>query len=165
MALDQLTQILDEQIKVYRHLLDIVRREKDILISANLDDLSENNKSKEAMLIKIRSLESERIRLAQELAKSLNLDAEAPRLLELAKHLDTVSGDKLRNMHSVLELLLRRIQEFNQKNEVLVQSALANVTGAMTNLKNVLEEKKTYQRKGDLGKAQTISGQLVSKEA
>src|SRR5690606_24250519 len=121
MILDQLTQVLDEQIKVYRHLLDVVRREKEILISANLDDLSENNKSKEAMLIKIRSLETDRIRLAQELAKSLNVDSEAPRLLELAKHLDEEPGDKLRSMHSVLELLLRRIQEFNQKNEVLVQ--------------------------------------------
>lgn len=165
MALEQLVHILDEQITVYRQLLEVVRREKDILISANLDDLSENNKLKETQLIKIRGLETERIRVAAQLATSLGLSPEAPRLLEIANHLSQEGGDKLRTMHSVLELLVRRIQDLNQKNEVLVQSALANVTGAMTNLKNVLEEQKTYKRKGDLGKAQTISGQLVSKEA
>jgi len=164
MALDQLIQTLDEQIKVYRHLLDVVRKEKDILVSADLDDLSENNRSKEAMLIKIRSLENDRLRYAKETAQAVGVNAEAPRLLEIAHHVPAEKAEKLRNMHSVLELLLRRIQEHNKKNEVLVQSALANVTGAMNNLKDVLEEKKTYKRKGDMGKAANISGQLVSKE-
>lgn len=165
MALDQLIQTLDEQIKVYRHLLEVVRREKDILISANLDDLSENNKSKEAMLIKIRALETDRLSLAREVSESLGIDSQSPRLLEIAKNVQGDKAEKLRSMHSVLELLLRRVQEHNKKNEVLVEAALANITGAMNNLKNVLEEKKTYKRKGDLGKASNIAGQLVSKEA
>lgn len=165
MALDQLIQTLDEQIKVYRHLLEIVRREKDILISANLDDLSENNKSKEAMLIKIRALEADRLNLAREVSESLGIDSQSPRLLEIAKNVESDKAEKLRSMHSVLELLLKRVQEHNKKNEVLVEAALANITGAMNNLKNVLEEKKTYKRKGDLGKASNIAGQLVSKEA
>lgn len=165
MALNQLIQTLDEQIKVYRHLLEVVRKEKEILVSANLDDLSENNKSKEAMLLKVRSLETDRLSLAKQVSEGLGIDAQNPRLLEIAKYVAPEMADKLRNMHSVLELLLRRVQEHNKKNEVLVQSALANITGAMTNLKNVLEEKKTYKRKGDLGKSSNIAGQLVSKEA
>lgn len=163
--MDRLIQTLDEQIKVYRHLLDIVRREKDILVSANLDDLNENNKSKEAMLLKIRSLETERIALAKEVAQTVGLDSSSPRLLEIAVRVPQDKSEKLRNMHSVLELLLKRVQEHNKKNEVLVESALANITGAMNNLRNVLEEQKTYKRKGDLGKSSTIAGQLVSKEA
>ncbi len=165
MALDQLIQILDEQIRVYRHLLEIVRKENEILISANLDDLNENNKSKEAMLIKIRSLENDRISLAKAVGESLGLEDSAPRLIEIARHVQDEKAEKLRNMHSVLELLLKRVQEHNKKNEVLVQSALANITGAMNNLKSVLEDKKTYKRKGDLGKSPNIAGQLVSKEA
>ncbi|MEQ1666248.1 MAG: hypothetical protein ABL927_12830, partial [Bdellovibrionales bacterium] len=48
---------LNELIKVYRHLLGVVRKEKDILVSANLNDLNENNKSKEAMLNQAHKLE------------------------------------------------------------------------------------------------------------
>ena len=61
---DALVVVLEDQIRVYRHLLETVRKEKDILISANLDDLNENNRSKEAMLIKIRALEAQRLAAA-----------------------------------------------------------------------------------------------------
>jgi flagellar biosynthesis/type III secretory pathway chaperone len=160
----QLVTVLEEQIKVYRTLLDVVRKEKDILVSANLDELNENNRSKEAMLLKIRSLETQRMKFATELSQSLNLTAESPRLLEIAKHLTDEAGDKLRNLHSVLELLLRRVQEYNRQNETLVQNALSNITGAMNSIKGTLQEKPTYQKRGEV-EGHASSGQLVSREA
>lgn len=159
-----LVSILEEQIRVYRHLLDCVRKEKDILISANLDDLNENNRTKEAMLIKVRALESQRLELATQIWRELKLDGEAPRLLEIARHLGSDLADKLRNIHSVLELLLKRVQEFNKHNESLVQAALSNITGAMNAIKGTLAEKPTYQKKGEV-EGTTSAGQLVSREA
>ena len=160
----RLVTVLEEQIKVYRTLLEVVRKEKEILVSANLDDLNENNRSKEAMLLKIRSLESERLKCAAELSQALNLTAESPRLLDIAKRLDLDGGDKLRNLHSVLELLLRRVQEYNRQNETLVQNALSNITGAMNSIRGTLQEKPTYQKKGEV-EGHASSGQLVSREA
>lgn len=159
-----LVSVLEEQIKVYRTLLDVVRKEKEILVSANLDELNENNRSKEAMLLKIRALETQRLKCATDLSATLGLSVENPRLLEIAKHLDLEPGDKLRNLHSVLELLLRRVQEYNRQNEVLVQSALTNITGAMNSIKGTLQEKATYQKKGEV-EGHASSGQLVSREA
>jgi len=43
LEIQQLINVLEEQVKVYRHLLEVVRKEKDILISANLDDLNEED--------------------------------------------------------------------------------------------------------------------------
>ena len=163
-AMESLVSVLEDQIKVYRHLLEVVRKEKDILISANLDELNENNKSKEAMLLKIRALESQRLKAAVDVCVSLNLSTEQPRLLEIAKHLVEAEADKLRNLHSVLELLLRRVQEYNRQNEILVQSALTNITGAMNAIKGTLEDKPTYKKKGEV-ESHTSSGQLVSREA
>lgn len=159
-----LVAVLEEQIKVYRHLLEVVRKEKDILISAHLDDLNENNKAKEAMLLKIRSLETTRLTTAAQLGAALNLNAEQPRLLEIAKYLADGPADKMRNIHSVLELLLRRVQEYNRGNEILVQSALTNITGAMNAIKGTLDDKSTYKKKGEV-EGHTASGQLVSREA
>lgn len=156
---------LEEQIKVYRHLLEIVRKEKDILVAANLDELNENNRAKEAMLIKIRALESDRIKWAALVYKDLEIPGgEEPRLLEIARYLDSARADQVRNVHSVLELLLRRVQEYNRQNEALVQSALTNITGAMKAIKGTLEEKPTYQKKGEV-EGVASSGQLVSREA
>ncbi len=159
-----LISVLEEQIKVYRHLLEVVRKEKDILVTANLDELNENNRSKDAMLIKIRALEVERTRATLHVCQGLGLSAESPRLLEIAKYLPDEVGEKLRNIHSVLDLLLRRVQEHNRQNEILVQSALNNITGAMNAIKGSLEAKPTYQKKGEV-EGQTTSGNLVSRQA
>lgn len=162
--LTALTSVLEEQIKVYRHLLEVVRKEKEILVSANLDDLNENNKLKEALLLKIRALENDRIKTATDICVAMNLPSERPRLLEIAKYIPDVQADKLRSLHSVLELLLKRVQDFNRNNEQLVQSALNNITGAMKAIKGTLQEKPTYQKKGEV-EGHASSGQLVSREA
>lgn len=159
-----LVSVLEEQIRVYRHLLESVRKEREILISANLDDLNENNRTKEAMLIKIREHEVQRLTASHEVCRLLGLVDEHPRLLEMARHLDNESADKLRNIHSVLELLLRRVQEHNKQNEALVHAALTNITGAMNAIKGTLAEKPTYQKKGEV-EGHTNAGQLVSREA
>lgn len=161
---NQLVAVLEEQIKVYRHLLETVRKEKDILVSANLDELNDNNRAKEAMLIKVRALEVERLRVAAELHRDLRLPGDEPRLLDLARGLDEANAERLRSIHNVLELLLRRVQEYNRQNETLVQSALSNITGAMNAIKGTLQDKATYQKKGEV-EGHTASGQLVSREA
>jgi flagellar biosynthesis/type III secretory pathway chaperone len=143
--MNPLIQTLEEQIKVYRHLLEVVRKEKTILISANLDDLNENNRAKEAMLIKIRALEAERIKLTASVCQELGMPQDEPKLLEIARLVGGETAERLRSIHSVLELLLKRVQEFNQQNELLVQSALANITGAMNAIRGTLQDKATYQ--------------------
>ena len=104
-----LEQNLDDLIKVYRHILGIVRNEKNILISANLNELNENNRAKEQMLVKANQLELARQQSAAELAKSEGL-SESIRLSDFARHFGGDEGERLRNMQSVLELLLKRVQ-------------------------------------------------------
>lgn len=164
-AYDKLLLNLEDQVKIYRSLLDVVRKEKEILISANLDDLTENNKAKEAMLLKLRGLESTRIRYVAELADSEGMPTEAPKLVELAIHFGGQVEDRLRNLHSVLELLLKRVKEYNHQNEGLVNSALEKITGAMNEIRDTLTDKPTYAKKGQMTDQGSKSGQLVSREA
>ena len=49
---------LDEYTKSYRALLEIVRKEKEILISSDLEKLKENNDAKEASLYKMKDQRS-----------------------------------------------------------------------------------------------------------
>lgn len=164
--MNELIETLKLEVKVYRSLLDVVRKEKEILISTDLDDLNENNRTKESLLIRLKSLESQRINLATSVCKSLGIDSEDPRLLEIAKYVNEGDADNLRNLHSVLELLLKRVHELNQQNEKLVQSALTSITGALKAIKNTLDENPTYKKKGKGGiEGVTPSGQLVSREA
>lgn len=155
---------LEDLVKVYRHLLGVVRKEREILIAANLDDLNENNRAKEAMLIKARQIESARLLAFRELTQLEGL-SENTKLIELARVVGGDTGERLRNLQSVLELLLKRVREHNSQNEVLVQSALDSVTGAMGSICNTLKDKPTYKKSGGVSSRPAESGQLVSKEA
>ncbi len=162
----QFIHCLEQLVKIYRSLLDLVRKEKDILISSDLDELGENNRAKEAMLIKIKSLENQRIKIAREMAQVLGMDMDAPRLLEMSSHFDAERAEKLRNLHSVLNLLVKRVSEINQSNERLVQSALDSLSGAMKSLRDNMGSKPVYENKGRLQQpAAGSAGSLVEKEA
>ena len=162
--IQKLDKNLDEIIKVYRHLLNVVRKERDILISADLDELNINNRSKEAMLIKARSLEETRISIVSEIAEAEGLDASV-RLRDLALHFGGEVGDRFQKLHSVLNLLLKRVREHNQHNEQLVSSALDSVTGGIQNIRESVSEQRNYKQGGKLSEANPGAGRLVSKEA
>lgn len=164
-SFEQLVDNLEKVIKVYRSLLLVVRREKEILISANLDDLNENNKTKEVVLLQARLLEKERLNVLKQWLNELKIENQNFSLSELANHIQGVQGEKLRSLHAVLDLLIKRVKDINSQNEALIQSALKNITGAMKSIRDMLDENKTYQKQGILGETQNHqSGRLVSKQ-
>jgi flagellar biosynthesis/type III secretory pathway chaperone len=162
----ELCEGLDQLIKVYRHLLETVRKERDILVAAKLEELNENNKVKEAHLLRIRSLENARLKATRDLAAAIGLEGPSPRLLELAHRLSGEQGVRLRNYHSVLDLLVKRVSEVNKGNEDLVQQALKNISGAMEAIREELSPKATYSRTGatPASARPDSAGHLVSRD-
>lgn len=160
----ELVACLEDMVKLYRSLLEVVRREKEILVESRLDELNENNKTKDGLLVRIRSHENSRVKLARDLAQLTGSDIDQPRLLEIAANMPGERGDRLRNLHSVLELLIKRVAEVNKTNEELVQSALRTITGAMEAIKEGLAPATTYEKKGAMA-TRTEGGALVSREA
>ena len=160
----KLVSNLEDMVKVYRVLLDIVRKEKELLIKADIENLLENNKTKEACLYKVRGLDSFRERYARELAGIVGADTTQPRLIEIAQRIPGERGDKLRSFQSTLELVVSRAQELNKENETYAQSALQTLNGALTEVKETLAPKKTYGPQGKMSHNADKAGHFVRKE-
>ena len=168
---NNLVQVLEEEITVYRHFLDLVRHEFNILVESKLDALIENNKSKDAMITKLKGLERIREKRARDITMALGMypsgmvqGADPITLLQIASKLEMSQADKLRTIHATLELLIKRTKENNAKNEVLVQSALTNIKGALENLKHSLQDKNTYKSEGQVAEGPVAPGRFVRKE-
>jgi FlgN protein len=164
-VVEKLISNLEDLTKNYRLLLECVRKEKELLIAAQLDPLNENTALKEQLIYKIKSIDGLRINYATELAISLGMETQQVRLLEIAQRMNGDHANRLRSLHSVLELLVKRLSEINQENAMYAQSALNNVNNAMESFKENLMGQKTYQNKGKYQKGPETSGHLVSKEA
>lgn len=165
-AFQKLESNLEELTKIYRSLLDIVRKEKEILLKADRDALDESNKLKEDLLFRLRGQDALRSRYATELATMIGADAENPRLLELAQKLaGTPAADRLRTQHAALDILIKRITDINKDNEEYTKSALGTLSGALNEIKDTLSGKKTYGGKGQYKTGPQVAGNFVSKEA
>jgi hypothetical protein len=163
---EKLVNNLEEMTKLYRTLLDSVRKEKEFLINTDIEKLNENNVQKEQALYKIRSLDGLRMNYASELAQLVGADHREPRLLEIAQKIGGAEGDRLRTFHSALEMLTKRTMELNKENAVYAESALKNVNAAMQNIKDTfMGSQKTYQKKGTYQQGADKSGHLMRREA
>ncbi len=157
---------LEELTKQYRLLLDCIRKEKQLLINTKINELSENNILKETILFKIKSLDGLRKNHAIEIAQFLGADTREPRLLEIAQKIGGPEADRLRTVHSTLEILTKRLIEINRENASYAETALTNVNSAMENIKETLMgSQKTYQKKGAYQPSSDKAGHLISKEA
>lgn len=164
-AFEKLVHNLDELIKLYRHLLDLSRKEKEALIEANSEKILDLHKQKETHLQKIKLADTLRFKHAKELCVMIKADAENPRLLEIAQKMPGTMGDHLRALHKTLDMVISRIIEINKDNEILAQKALNALDGTMGNIKETLTGKKTYERKGTYKQGPEQAGNFVSKEA
>ncbi|MEQ1877040.1 MAG: flagellar protein FlgN [Bdellovibrionia bacterium] len=163
----RLVQILEDEVGIYRHMLEMARDEKEILIAAQIDAINENNRSKELMITKLRSLERVRVAVVDQLMVALKKPEVQGRLLDLAVLFDGEKGENLRTIHATLDLLISRIREYNEANGKLVNSALKTFEGSMNALRKNLADNKVYKKKGQGGEVQqtAAAGQFISKEA
>jgi hypothetical protein len=138
--------------------------EKALLIKANISDLNESNKTKEALINKIKMFELDRVILVNEILISLGRPERDLRLLELANLLGQPAGAKLKMLHSVFDISVRRLKEANQKNDALAVTALRVLNGTVKLIGDELKDKNTYQKKGTV-EASAKPGKLMRREA
>ena len=164
-AYDKLLANLEDMLKQYRQLLDLVRKEKDLLITSNIEQLNENNTQKELAITKIKALDALRMNYASELAHAVQADSVQPRLLEIAQKMGGPEAERLRTLQAALEMVIKRLSEINKNNTVYAESALKTVGTALDKFKDLLTGPKNYQNKGKYKKSSDSSGHLVKKEA
>lgn len=155
---------LDEMTKFYRHMVDLLRKEKEHLLRAEIEKIEECTKQKEYYLNRLKSLDALRAKYASDLAEQLGLDPAQPRLVELARKIGGARADKLRSVHSTLEILIKKIPELNRENEQYVQSALSHLKGAMDNVRETLSGPSTYKREGFKDRGSELAGSLIRRE-
>lgn len=165
-AYQELVQSLDQLVTVYRHLLDVVRKEHEVLVNADVKQVPDINLTKEKLVFKVKELDSQWQKSAVDLARFLKLSSQQPTLLEIAKNFTGDEATKLEQIHSVLNILVNRISALNKKNEALVHSVLSHITGAMDSITETLNENPTYGNQGSMEEVnKDAQGRLVQREA
>ncbi len=125
--------ILVEQVEGYRELMKILQRERESLVHFNAKNVESLSKEKDTVVLKLRLLEEERIRLVGAFATDEAIAEEDAfrRLVEQA------GDDSFQRLRLQLISLLQGIMELNGFNRILIERSAAVVKNALNFLGSV----------------------------
>lgn len=127
-TVDAIKSILIDQIRGYRSLMNILQRERAYLLSFNPSGIENLSKEKDNLVIKLRLLEEERIRLIEVFFKENNIDGE----MSLNRLYEVTGDDAFKVIRLQFVSLIQAISELNEFNRILIERSLNFLKGATT---------------------------------
>src|SRR5512135_2041284 len=112
-----ITRILNEQVNGYKLLVELLQKERTCLLDLNAHGVEELSREKDTLVMKLRLLEEERIRLVR---KHFSGD------VSLRKLWEETGDDSLMDMRSKLLSLVQSIEELNEFNRLLIGRSLTH---------------------------------------
>ncbi|MBI4849274.1 MAG: flagellar protein FlgN [Nitrospirae bacterium] len=115
-----IVSILREQVNTYKTLLELLKKERVCLVDINPDKIEEISKEKDTVVMRLRLLEEERVRLIKKYSQDSGLTG-SMNLEEMARHTGESTFSVLR---SQMLSLLQSIEEMNRFNSILINRSL-----------------------------------------
>jgi flagellar biosynthesis/type III secretory pathway chaperone len=125
--------ILSEQVEGYRTLLSVLQRERACLVRFDPQGVETLSKEKDTIVLKLRLLEEERIRLVRQFASEQTV----PESAAFQKLSDLAGDDSFQKIRLQLISLLQSITELNGFNRVLIERSAAVVKNSLAFLASV----------------------------
>jgi flagellar biosynthesis/type III secretory pathway chaperone len=126
-ASENIKAILMEQVLGYKTLLDTLQRERQYLMHINPNGVEALSKEKDTIVLKLKLLEEERIRLVRIFAANHAIAEETA-----FKKLSEVTGDDaFQRLRLQLISLIQSIMEFNDFNRILIERSSAVIKNAL----------------------------------
>jgi len=130
---ENIKSILTEQVNGYRTLLNILQRERECLLHFKAPEVETLSKEKDTVVLKLKLLEEERIRLVKSFVAEHAVDEQA-----VFQTLSKVTGDdSYQQLRMQLVSLLQSISELNGFNRVLIERSVTVVKNALNFLGSI----------------------------
>jgi flagellar biosynthesis/type III secretory pathway chaperone len=130
---EHIKAILAEQVSGYRTLLELLQREREYLLHFSAPGVEALSKEKDTVVLKLKLLEEERIRLVRAFAAEQSVDEHAA-----FEALTRATGDEsFQRLRLQLISLLQSISELNGFNRVLIERSVTVVRNALNYLGSI----------------------------
>lgn len=161
--LKELLKLLEDEIEIFRSLLPIFNKEKEVVLASDLNELKRILAKKEKLLFNMRSLEKKRTHVMNKLAESLELSPDELTLKKLAQSVKKPYSIRLKNCGLQMLKLINSISSANNANRGMFAHSLNFLKGAITLLQNIFAPNPVYHRTGKV-QAEHPSGKVLSGE-
>jgi len=141
----ELLRIVQEEIGIYRDLIEHSRRKTALLIQGRSEPIQESNRVDDSFNQKLRLLETELTRLTSDLSAAFGIPIEDFTLLKLADLVEASAAVELRSLVRLFKNLISQLKTVNQRNMRLIESSVRYSRGLLDIIANATT---SYQDSG-----------------
>jgi hypothetical protein len=136
--ISDLLKIVQEEIHLYRDLIEHERRKTALLIQGRADSILESNRIDETYNARLRALETEMIRLCQDLCRSFQIPREEFTLMKLADCLEQSLAQEIRTQTTLFRNIVNRLKSISGSNRKLMEKSIHYSQGLLALISNVV---------------------------
>lgn len=139
---------LTEQLNLYRTLVDLSRRKRDLLVKGGTIEFEAIVESEQALLWQAGRLEERRFALQSQMAREMGLIPEDLTVSRLAPHVGEPEGTRLRTLQSDILRVLAELGEVNEINTRLIKQSLSYINATLQMITAGGQRPATYNPQG-----------------
>lgn len=141
-------QVLQDQLNVYRTLLDLSRRKQEVLVKGGTAQFEAIVESEQALLWQAGRLEERRLGLQAQIAIDMGLVTEDVTVTRIAPYVPQPERDQLRTLQADILKVLAELGEVNEVNTRLIKQSLAYINAALHLITSAGQRPVTYTPRG-----------------
>jgi hypothetical protein len=128
--------ILQEEIGLYLNLIEHARRKTALLVQGRVEAILESNRIEELNNAKLLSLETERVRICQEVGLSLRIPREQITLMKLADSIEQSRAQEIRTQATLFRNIVKQLKSVSRRNMRLTERFLHYSQGMLALISN-----------------------------
>lgn len=167
-TLNGIYEILQKLMSLHSELLASIEAERESLIQADLMGIQNTASQKQALIENIHNLEVARLKLVGKLAILWKIpirELTLPHMITRVSKIDSKSAEQFQNIYHALSLLIKKVTDQNQDNQLLIERSLAHIHEMKKNiLSEAAPKSSTYSQQAQKVSS-SPSSRLISKEA
>jgi hypothetical protein len=136
--ISDLLKIVQEEINLYRDLIEQERRKTILLAQGRVEAIQESNRTDEIHNARLRTLEMEMIGLCQDLCRSFQIPREEFTLMKLANYLDPSFALEIKTQTTIFRNMVKQLKSISQHNIRLMERSIHYSRGLLALISNAL---------------------------
>jgi flagellar biosynthesis/type III secretory pathway chaperone len=150
LMINQLLGVLERESELYRSMLTVIDKESKAAVRADLNALTEASEEKENILVKLRLIEEQRIRLVREMAEALGYPLRDFTITMISQLVGEPFAGRLSQAGADLSKVLNTVKDANHRNKQLFEHSRELLRGSFNLLSELTQSDMVYYRTGNV---------------
>ena len=150
LMIHQLIGVLKRESKLYRSMLAVIDKESKAAVRSDLNALTKAGEEKENILVKLRLIEAQRIRLVREMAEELGHPPRDFTITKISQLVGEPFAGRLSQAGTDLSRVLNTVKDANHRNKQLFEHSRELLKDSFNLLSELTRSDMVYYRTGNV---------------